>query len=74
MLFVPRMKSALVKLRRRIESAPVHVGFSEAEDIELVLEDERAHEIVLRMRRGSGKATNILETQSERMVHLDARV
>jgi hypothetical protein len=73
-LFVPRMKSALVELGRRIESAPVHVGFSETEDIELVLEDERAHEIVLRMHRGSGKATDILETQSERMVHLDARV
>ena len=45
--FVPRRKSALVELGRRIQSAPIQISFRKAEDIELVLENERTHLIVL---------------------------
>ncbi len=74
MSFVPGMKSALMELGRGVKSTPVHISFSKSENVELVLENERTYLIVLWVRRRSGKATEILETQAKGMVHLNARV
>jgi hypothetical protein len=42
MSFGSGMKSALMELSRGVKSTPVHISFSESENVELVLENERA--------------------------------
>ncbi len=72
MHFIPCVKDSLMELRRGTQPTPIEVSFCEAECVKFVLENKRANKVVLRMGWGFGKAACILETQTQRMVHLDA--
>jgi hypothetical protein len=70
--FIPGMENTLMKLSRSVEPAPVHICFRESENVELILEHKRTDQIVLWVRGRFGKTADILKSQTQRIIHLDA--